>query len=103
MKFIIVYITHANEAAAKKVANHLIEKKIVACSNIFPITSAYWWNGSINNDEEFVSIVKTKTEHWDLVKETVAEIHPYEVPCIMKIEAEANEAYARWIEKCVQK
>ncbi|MDF1699472.1 MAG: divalent-cation tolerance protein CutA, partial [Saprospiraceae bacterium] len=76
----MIYITHPNENEAKKLSNVLVEQKYVACSNIFPITSAYWWNDSIENENEWVSIVKTIPENWEAVKSKVTEIHPYKVP-----------------------
>ncbi len=74
---------------------------MVACGNIFPMKSAYWWEGKIQSDDEYISIVKTTTAMWQRVKEEVEKIHPYDVPCIMKIEVEANEAYEKWIEESV--
>jgi len=38
--FILVYITHETENAAKKISDYLLNKKLIACANIFPITSA---------------------------------------------------------------
>lgn len=97
MSFIIVYITHSSEENAQKIADELLQKKLVACANIFPIKSMYWWNGSIENENEYVSIVKTIPELWEILQKEITAIHPYEVPCIMKIEAEANEEYEKWI------
>jgi len=102
MGFIIIYITHENEAAAKKITDQLVEEKLVACGNLFPIQSAYWWKSAIQNEKEWVSIVKTIPELWDKVKSKVEEIHPYEVPCIMKLKAEANEKYEAWIRESVR-
>lgn len=97
MKFIVIYITHKNLKEAKRVANHLIKQRLVACANYFPIESAYWWKGKIVNAKEVVSIVKTRTENWNKAKKEVEKIHPYSVPCIMKIEVEANKKYVDWI------
>ena len=102
MSFIIIYITHKNEAAAKKVSDQLVNEKLVACGNLFPIQSAYWWQGAVQNENEWVSIVKTIPELWEKVKSKVEAIHPYEVPCIMKLEAEANEKYEAWIRGSVE-
>ena len=102
MSFIIIYITHENEAAAKSVVNQLVEEKLVACGNLFPIQSAYWWQGAIQHENEWVSIVKTVPELWEKVVSRVEDIHPYEVPCIMKLEAEANEKYEEWIQASVR-
>lgn len=97
MRFAIVYITHPNEETAKEIGDKLLEKRLIACANIFPITSAYWWQGGIQREGEWVSIVKTALPLWPKLKEEVLSIHPYEVPCIMKLEVEANEAYYHWI------
>ena len=97
MGFIIVYITHSSEKNAQNIADQLLQKKLVACANIFPIKSMYWWNGNIENENEYVSIVKTRPELWEILQKEITNIHPYEVPCIMKINAEANKEYEKWI------
>jgi len=103
MKFIIIYITHKNLKEAKKVAEHLLREKLIACVNYFPIESSYWWKGKIENSKEIVSLMKTKKENWKKVKAEVEKIHPYDVPCIMKIEVEANKEYFDWIQKETKK
>ncbi|HID43773.1 MAG TPA: divalent-cation tolerance protein CutA, partial [Archaeoglobaceae archaeon] len=60
--YIFAYITASSIDEAKKIGRELLEKKIAACINIFPITSMYWWEGKIEESPEFVMIVKTKTE-----------------------------------------
>lgn len=103
MGFIAVYITHESEEAAKLLCDHLLERKIIACANVFPITSSYWWAGAIANEKEYVSIVKTTTENWEILEKEVIAQHPYEIPCIMKMEVSANEAYEHWIRESVVK
>jgi len=78
MSFIIIYITHDSEADAKKISKHLLDKRLVACANIFPIKSMYWWKGEITDAVEYVSIVKTPEKNWERIKDEVAKIHPYE-------------------------
>ena len=75
----------------------LLKKRLIACVNFFPIESSYWWKGKIENSDEIVSIVKTKKENWNKLKREVEKIHPYEIPCIMKFDVEANEDYEKWI------
>ncbi len=99
MAFIAVYITHESQSAAQKVVDDLLSKKIVACANLFPMSSAYWWQGSIAHEKEWVSIVKTIPENWAWLERTIERIHPYDVPCIMKMEVSANQAYENWIKE----
>ena len=72
MSFIIAYITHKNIEEARKIGEHLLKKKIVACVNYFPIDSAYWWKGKIKNSKEIVSLVKSRKENWDKIKAPLA-------------------------------
>ncbi len=95
--FLVIYITFPNEAAANEMADHLLEKKIIACANIFPITSAYWWQGKIEREGEFVALVKTQTKHWETLEKMVTQKHPYDTPCIMRMEVAANQKYEQWI------
>ena len=97
MPFIIVYITNPNERVANKVASHLLKKRLVACVNLFPIHSGYWWKGKLENAKEGVALAKTLEKNYKKIKEAVKSIHPYTVPCIMKFHVEANEDYERWI------
>jgi periplasmic divalent cation tolerance protein len=97
MSFITIYITNPSEAAAEKIAEHLLRKNLVACANIYPIKSMYWWKGELQKDSEWVALVKTTSELWDLVRTEIEKEHPYEVPCIMKTDVEANEAYEEWV------
>lgn len=97
MNFIIIYITYKNIREAKKVAEKLLEDRLIACVNYFPIESSYWWHGKVETGKEIVSLVKTRKSNWSKVKKAVEAIHPYETPCIMKLDVSANDAYAQWI------
>ena len=97
MGFVIIYITHQNEDEAKKVTTHLLDRRLIACANLFPIQSSYWWEGKIAAEAEVVSIVKTRSQNWEKVKAEVKKVHPYKVPCIMKLDVQADEEYEAWI------
>jgi len=94
---ILIYVTNPNKQEAEKVINHLIDKKLIACGNIFPITSCYLWKGEKENSNEFVCLLKTKNENWEVVKKEIKKIHSYDIPCIIKINVEANKEYDDWV------
>lgn len=97
MFFLVFYITHPDEVTAKRIADDLLHKRLVACANIFPMQSTYWWMGEIQQAGEWVSIVKTRPELEAAVEDAVLALHPYDTPCIMRFEARANGAYEAWI------
>jgi periplasmic divalent cation tolerance protein len=93
----LIYITNKNEAEAKNIAKALLGKKLIACANMFPIKSLYRWKGKIENSKEVVLIAKTKQQNYEKIKKVVKQLHSYSVPCIMKIDAVANEPYYKWL------
>jgi periplasmic divalent cation tolerance protein len=97
MPFIIVYTTHASSADAKRISAAMIERRLAACANVFPMESMYTWLGNLAHAAEWVSILKTSAARWDELRTAIEESHPYETPCIMKIDVSANEAYEKWI------
>ena len=98
----LVYITCKDEKEAVKISKHLLEKRLIACSNIFPVRSMYFWNGKMQNHKEIVILAKTTEKNYEKIKKEVSKIHSYDVPCILKIDAEANESYDEWVRKEVK-
>ena len=97
MAFTIIYSTHPDEETAQKISNQLLEEKLIACANIFPIKSAYYWKGNSENDNEFVSIVKTRNKLATKVEKRILALHPYEVPAVLRWKVKANKSYEKWI------
>ena len=93
----LVYITCKNNGEAKKIANALLNKKLIVCANVFPISSMYKWKGKTENTKEIVLIAKTKPMNYEKIKNAVSRMHSYSVPCVMKIDAVANEPYYKWL------
>lgn len=93
----LLYITCKDREEAKKISRHLLEKKLIACANFFPIESMYWWKGKITEDKEFVIIAKTTKEKIKDVEEEVKKIHSYDIPCILNVEAGSNKEYGEWV------
>lgn len=92
----LVYITCKNEKEAVKISTHLLNKRLIACSNMFPIKSMYWWGKKIENTREFAVLAKTKEKNYNAIKKEVENIHSYKIPCILKISVKSNKAYEQW-------
>ncbi len=95
--FIFIYITNPSKEVAKKVAKHLLEKHLITCANFFPIESIYRWKGKLREEKEYVLIVKTLDKHFGRIKREVESIHPYSIPCIVKIPVSSNLKYFTWL------
>jgi periplasmic divalent cation tolerance protein len=100
MIYSLVYVTAKDEEEARKIANHLLDKHLIACANMFPIKSLYWWKGTIQDDDEVALIMKTQKRNVESIISHVKAIHSYEVPCIEFLHFEdGNPEYLEWIRK----
>ena len=91
------YITNPSKEEAKRIAKHLLDKRIIASANIFPIESMYWWEGKITEGSEYVLIAKTSSANSRALEAEVKSIHPYKVPCIIRIHASSNTVFSEWL------
>jgi len=94
-----LYITVANEADARKLAEQILKERLAACANIFPVMeSIYWWKGELESARESVLILKT---HVDLVEKATAAVrhwHSYTTPCILSLAIESgDQPYIDWL------
>ena len=102
MDFIFIYITNPTREEAKRVAKHLLEKKLIACANIFPVESLYWWEGKIAEENEVILVAKTTENKFEKINREVESIHPYKIPCVAKIPVALNEKYAIWLKENIK-
>ncbi len=98
--FYSITVTFPDESSAKSLTRELLEKKLVACSNLYPVESAYWWKGRIEEAKEWMVELKTQTHLFDKVEEMIRELHPYENPCVVAHTIEAgSKVYLDWIKE----
>jgi periplasmic divalent cation tolerance protein len=98
-KIVSIMTTLDDKQTLENICRVLVEKKMVACAQVSgPIKSLYWWNGSLEETEEWVGTMKTRSELYQSVEEEIVRLHPYEVPEIMGEEiAHALPAYTQWV------
>ena len=56
----------------------------------------------MHDSKEFAIMAKTKEKNYKKIKEEVSKLHSYDIPCILKIDAEANESYGKWVNEEVK-
>lgn len=98
MSIAIVYTTYADEASAKQIGRALVEERLAACYNLLPIQSCFFWAGALTHEDEWVAILKTHPARLAALRTRYLDLHPYETPCCIHWEVEANSAYAAWVE-----
>jgi periplasmic divalent cation tolerance protein len=96
-RVIFVYTTFPSKEQAVTVARTLLDRQVVGCVNIYPITSMYRWEGEVKEDAEVGLWCKTVASKALLVCDLLRELHSYQVPCIATVPVLVNEPFAAWL------
>lgn len=93
----LYYLTFGSADEAQAVAHALLRQKIAVCTNWFPITCAYLWQGEIQQEPETVLIVKARAGMRDAIEQVVRTHIDYtqfigELPL-----ASVNAPFAQWL------
>ena len=84
---------------ARRLAASLVEEKLAACVQLLPIESFYSWEGKVQNEAEFLLLIKTRTALFDTAIARIKAVHPYTVPEIVGWPFSAGHMpYFNWID-----
>ncbi|ADH85015.1 divalent-cation tolerance protein CutA [Desulfurivibrio alkaliphilus] len=100
MEYLEVVTTVATKEDAERIARTLLEEHLAACVQIVgPITSMYRWQGEIERADEYQCQIKCRADHFKRIEESIARIHPYEVPEVVAHPLPAcSSAYEKWLQ-----
>lgn len=96
---IIIKVTCPDIDTAREISKYLLKKRLISSANYFPVQSISSWTGDIKEVDEYIIFLKTSNSNWEKVRDEVKTIHPYKIPCIIKIDGEANDDYEDWVNK----
>ncbi|MDD5502538.1 MAG: divalent-cation tolerance protein CutA [Candidatus Thermoplasmatota archaeon] len=97
-EFCMIYATAPDEKTAEVIASAIVEKRLAACANIFPIQSIFRWKGKTEKSTEVAIILKTCKSIAQKCEAEIKKLHPYEVPCIVQIPIEDGiSEFLDWI------
>ncbi len=98
----LFYTTFPSEKTTKEVISYLLEQKLLACANFFPITSMYIWEGEKEEGMEIGCYLKTVASKKELFRQYFLEKHPYDVPCLIEFTIEeVHKPYLSWAKEII--
>ncbi|MDR0197102.1 MAG: divalent-cation tolerance protein CutA [Oscillospiraceae bacterium] len=99
----IILTTYPDKASARKIAKLLVEKRLAACVQLFPIESVYSWKNEICEEKETMLFIKSRTELFGEISAAIKENHYHKVPEIVRVPiADGLPDYLKWIGECVE-
>lgn len=96
--FALVLTTCGDAENARAIARDLVERRLAACVQIFPIDSFFRWEGRVQNETELMVLCKIRRADYPDVEAAIRAAHAYDVPEIIALPVEAGAAsYLAWI------
>jgi len=101
---VLATTTAATMEDARKIAAQLVEERLAACVQIVgPITSLYRWQGAVEEEKEFLLLIKSTEDLVLRIAELLDRIHPYEVPELIATPiVDGSAAYLGWLQDNLQ-
>lgn len=94
----VVLVTAGSEPEARAIARALVQDRLVACANLYPIESIYTWQGEIHQDQEWQIVLKTDLAIFPRLEARIRELHSYDVPEIIALPIhQSSQPYLEWI------
>ncbi|HEY4637712.1 MAG TPA: divalent-cation tolerance protein CutA [Burkholderiales bacterium] len=99
MSALLVFTNLPERAAAERLAEALVAKRLAACINILaPCRSVYRWQGAVQHEEEHPVLIKTTRAAYAELEAEIRAHHPYELPEIIAVRIERGlPAYLDWV------
>lgn len=93
----LYYITLNTSEEASRISKALLEQQLAVCTNWFPITCAYRWEGKIIEEPETVLIVKTQAGYREAIEQVIRQHITY-TNIIAELSTESvNEGFLNWL------
>ena len=102
-KYIIVTTLCDKEEISNRIIDVLLEKKLVAGSQVVKVNSKYWWNNKLEECSEYKLEFTTKESKFLEIENEIKKIHDYEVAEISSYEIKrASKEFLNWIDENIE-
>ncbi len=102
-KYIIVTTLCDQEKIANNIVDTLLEKKLVAGSQMTKVNSKYWWNNKLEECIEYKLEFRTKESRFNEIEKEIKKIHNYEVAEISSYEIKnTSKEFLSWIDENIK-
>lgn len=98
-EIVIVLTNLPDRAAAARLAQELVARRLAACVNVLAeCTSVYRWKGAVESATEVPVLIKTRAARYAEVEAAIRSLHPYELPEIVAVPVRHGfDEYLQWV------
>jgi len=97
-QLILVLTTMPDDDRADALARTLVDERLAACVNVHgAMASTYRWKGRVEREAERQVVIKTTSDRRAALEARLRALHPYELPEIVVLSADASAEYSAWV------
>jgi len=83
--FVQLVLTCGSWQEAQRIADSLLEKRLIACAEFLEIKSKYRWQNSIDEAKEIKLIMESIVNNFKKIESEVAKLHSYNTFVLQQI------------------
>ena len=98
INFVELVLTCGSWQEAQRIADDLLEKRLVACVEFMEIKSKYHWRGKVDEAKEIKLIMETIADNFAKVETAIRALHSYETFVLQMIPiAKLSNDASKWL------
>lgn len=98
--YCMILTTTGDQKEAESLAAILVKAQLAACVQITPISSTYTWQGALQQEREWLLLIKTKADLFGQVEDALKVHHSYDTPEIIQVPIiQGSMAYLAWMDE----
>lgn len=95
-----VYLTCESTAEASKIANALLEQRLIVCAKQLPVKATYWWESKVTSGQEVLLIMESAQDLFNQIEVEVEKLHSYDTFVLEAVSIAALSHKAeKWMEE----
>ena len=100
---VFIYTTCKDIDQAQDLGSLIVNKKIAACVDFWPVKSCYFWKGAFQCVDQAMLLVTTFEAKLEEVTEIISENHTYSAPLIAGVDVRRiNHPYKEWMMEVIE-
>jgi periplasmic divalent cation tolerance protein len=97
-QIVMVLVTCADEAEARRIGHALVEARLAACVHLRPHTAIYRWQNRVEEAAEYALLAKTTEARFAALRDAVLALHSYDLPAILSVPiCDGHAPFLDWV------
>jgi periplasmic divalent cation tolerance protein len=93
-----IALTNVPPDQAGSIARALVDERLVACVNAYPVQSTYLWKGELEVQAETTLMMKVGADRVEALRKRLRELHPYELPEFVVLDVDIERSLGEYVD-----